>query len=651
MARPVAKKKVAEAQAMVDRYKGDFRSLRQYHKAMKLEYGYNVKLKHHGTIEKKRASDPDPLTISTLDLYDITRYSTGQIEGSPIYIDVRPAEPGHDEIEQADLDDAAMIARSVMDEQLHDMDIGYPRVRRRFIRMGLAARAGACVLDVVPGGPFGANVIPRTVKPWLIAWDARFMHPLEPGNLVVWEIHENVPLEDIHENPDFGPSRTMVRPDDGKRAFEVDDVEEVEPAVDEDAAPEVKTATLVTGWLMDDPTTVEVLVGEPKKLDPQNYYMACGTCGYTERDLSTDPTYDGSLLPETMPCPKCGKTPEGIDVSQMHRIETEREYGSAPAYENRNRRIVFAPFSPDAGLLRDGPWPKGLTRFPLLYYVPDPFPIEPTGNSQTFLNMDLQSLKNASLVDGFLQMSRNKDLTIAKNDSLWDAAGNPYMFDGTGDRIAYTTSYDDLQGIRHFQGSGLNAAFGLWWETIDSEVNKHRGIGQASGTPEDLKGVNVGTIARSMETGDVPLDSAVRILREDEGPLFSRWFELLCGCRTEKQWVDAAGPDGQTATRLFDPQAMPALKLKVHAAPDLNAADREQMKAASEMAQIQSPTLLQFAAQQAKLPKHVVEGMVKELRDRLAPPPAPIGPSLTGPTPPGVSGTPAMPEPMVPAVT
>jgi hypothetical protein len=99
--------------------------------------------------------------------------------------------------------------------------------------------------------------------------------------------------------------------------------------------------------------------------------------------------------------------------------------------------------------------------------------------------------------------------------------------------------------------------------------------------------------------------------------------------------------------RLFDPQAMPVMKLRVHAAPDLNAADREQMKAASEMAKIESPTLLQFAAQQAKLPKHVIAGMVKELRERLAPP-APIGPPPgMGPgLPPGQPGLPAMPEPM-----
>jgi hypothetical protein len=660
MARGPSKKKLAEAEELIERWRNNHRSLRAYHKAMRLEYGYNLKLKHHDPPdENKPLGAKQPLTVSTLDLYDITRYASAQIAGSSIYLDVRPEEPGRDEQEQSDLDDAAMVARSVLEEQLHDVDLGYPKVRRAVARMGQSARVGAARLDVVPGGRMGADVVPIVVKPWNISWDTRFMHPLEHGNRVLWEVIERVSLESIHGEPSYGPNRALVKADDGRNAIDVAEMSESDPHVDHDSEEDCEQyATLVVGWLMDDPTTVEVQVGEPALLPVEDRYMACGTCGYTEQDLAQDPSYAGDKLPESMPCPQCGLTPEGQPKSQMHRVERETTVADAPAYEDQHRRIVFAPLSPEAGLLKDEPWPKGLTKFPHMYHVADPFPLEPTGNSQTFLNMDLQSLKNATVVEGFLQMERNKDLTIAKEDSIWDSNHQPYQFDGSGDRFAFVTNYDDLMGIKHFQGSGLNSEFGLWFQTIDGELNKHRGIGQASGNLDQLKGVQVGAIARSMETGDVPVDETLKIFREDEEQFINRWLELLCGAWTSKRWVDAAGPDGRIEPRLFDPQAMPKLKLRVHASPDMNSVDREQMKAASELAKIESPALLRFAAQSAKLPRHVVEELVKELRERLAlARPAMNGPAPGEMLPPGMGlpqgqpGLPAMPEPVAAAVS
>lgn len=650
MARGPGKKKLAEADGFIRQWRRDHRSLKPYHDAMRLEHGYNLKLKHHAPPDPRRPLKQQPLTVSTLDVYDITRYSSAQIAGTTIYMDVRPSEPGRDAVEQKDLDEAAVTTRAIMDEQVHDVDIGYPRVRRRFVRMAQAARVGAAMLDLVPGGPQGALVLPRVVNPWNLSWDTRYLHPLEYGNRVLWEVVERVPLDEIRSDPEY-MNGALVKPDDGHEVLDATD--EADPKVDRDTEEQPPTATLVVGWLMDEDDEVDVQVGEVKKLDPSQWYMACGECGYTERDLAQLPEYDGALLPETMPCPMCGQTPEGAPMAMAHRIETEREMGTAPTYEGRNRRIVFAPLSPEAGLLKDGPWPKGLTRFPVLYHVSDPFPLEPTGNSQTFLNMDLQSLKNASLADGYAQMARNRDLIIARVASLWDADHEPYQFDGSGDTVAYVETYDDLQGIKHFQGQGLNQAFPTWMDRMDAELNRHRGVGQAALSPQEMKGVQVGTIARSIETGDVPLDEVVRILREDEEQFFNRWLELLAGNWSAQRWVEAAGPDGETAFRLFNAMATPRMRLRVHAAPDLNAVDREQLRAASELEKITSPTLLRFAAQSAKLPRHVVEGIIRE-KAALAGPPNVIpdagGLPLPG-APQGQPGRPAMPEPVGVAVS
>lgn len=606
------KKALAEVADLKARWEEWRDETKQYRDAMALEYAYNLKLKQHSSPDPNKPLARKPLTVSTLDLYDITRYTSAQLAGSAIYLDVQPRYPGRDAVEQRDLDDAAEIAKARLDDILHDTDLGYPMVRRRVLRMGQAARAGACRWDLVPGGAEGPCIVPRILDAGNLTWDSRFLHFNEYGCNILFERIEKVPLDEIRANKEWR-NGDLVSPDDGERA-----IDEKNQSPKRDAQNKRPTATLVVAWIKDDPDEIDVQVGESTKLDPSEWYMACGTCGYTERDLR-GPGYLSDTLPEQMDCPQCGYTEEAIAISQMDRIENETEIGSAPAYEDKHRRIIFAPFSPDAGALRDGPWPKGLRNFPYMMHVSDPYPLEPYGNSQTFLNMDLQSMKNESLVAGFEQMRRNRDLTVVKKDALWDAAEEPYQFDGTGDTVAYAATYDDLMGMKHFQGSGLNPAYGLWFDTIDGELNKHRGTGQAALSPQQMKGVQVGTMARSMETGDVPVDETLAIFREDEEQFIARGWELYCGAMSGDQWQKVSGPKGDVAFRVFNAGEMPSFKLKVNAAPDLNAADREQLKSAVEFSKIESPALMRFAAEKARLPRTLIDDLVKEVMERAAP--------------------------------
>lgn len=635
---------VEDLRRLYDEWRED---TREYREAMQVEYAYNVKLKHHSDPDPAKPLARQPLTVSTLDLYDITAFTSAELAASAIYLDVQPVTPGRDEAEQADLDAAAQVMQARLDDQVHDTDLGYPMIRRRVLRMAQAARAGACRLDLVPGGAEGPKCVPRILDASNLTWDSRFLHFNEYGCNVLFERIERVPLDDIAA--DY-PNGKDVHPDDGERA--IDEKNETPKRQNETRRP---TATLVVAWLKDDPETVEVEVGEPTELEPSEWYMACGTCGYTERDLR-GPDYDGASLPEQMPCPKCGLTDEGLPKTWMDRIESEREIGSVPAYEYKHRRVVFAPFSPGAGILKDSPWPKGLKNFPYMMHVSDPYPLEPYGNSQTFLNMDMQSMKNESLVDGFMQMRRNRDLLIVQKSALWDAADEPYQFDGTGDTVAYAKTYDDLAGIKHFQGQGLNAAYGAWFQTIDGELGKHRSrsSGQVALTPEQMKGVQVGTVARSMETGNAVIDETLRIFREDEERFLNRWMEMYCGAMSRDDWQRVAGEKGEVVFRVFNPGEMPALRLKVNAAPDLNAADREQLVAAREFSKIESPALMRFAGEKARLPRTLINDLVKELAERqaaLAPPKTPgmlgNGPLAGTEVPPRApGGFPGRPEPV-----
>lgn len=593
----------AEVLEFVEREKRFRATLRRYHDAMGVEHDFAFKLKQHSETQVRELERRNRLKVVSLDLYDINRYSAATVAGSAIYLDVRPLGPGGSDAQGEEWQDFATVARGALESEVHDIDKGYPRVRRRVVRMGGAARAGAARLDIVRTGPFGVEVIPKAVDPRNLVWDGeQFPHPNDPECDELWETI-TADLDWVKEQSGYD-NVDMLAADDGEQVIPVS----ADPSVPEGERPRRGgRITLKIGWLKNDETEAEVKQFRP--LDPSRQYLACGECGYSEQDLVDSPGYDGAAQPDTLPCPQCGLTPEGLPVAMLHKVDNETEIGSVRAFANGYRRVILAPFFPQAGLLKDGPWPKGLTNFPYMVHVPDPFPLEPYGNSATFLNMDLQALKNASLRSGFEQMERNRDLTLAKADSIWDANQEPYQFDGSGDPVAYVTSYDDLQGIKHIQGSGLNPAFGQWMATIDAELGKHRGIGQISADAGQIKGMPVGTVARIQETGDVPLDEVIRILREDEEQFFNRWLELIIGAWPESRWYEVTGKQGATAFRLFDPSRAPAMRVRVHAAPNLDMVDKAKIEAARALVGA-PPSIIRLAGKSANLPKEIIDELI-----------------------------------------
>lgn len=612
-------------------------SVRKYHDAFEIDYNFTFKLKQHSDRERRELERGERLKVVSLDLYDIARYGSSMLASSQVYVDVQPLAPTPDLPPGQDdpVEDMAEVCRQVMENQTSDIDVGYPRVRRRVIKRGYVARAGACRLDVVPNPRGGADIVPTAILPDALTWDAaNYLHFNDPGCPDLFETIR-VDYEWAKNNPEFEQSfRDAIVPDDGRQLVKIP---EQAPNVQKDKAEgERKKITLKVGWLREDPLEVDVELDDEEELAVTDRYMSCPTCGYHEADLGKHTSYAGDQLPETAPCPQCGVDEEGQPLGYMHRIDVRKRVGRMPAYENGHRRVVFAPFCPQAGYAQDRPWPPKLTNFPYLLYVPDPYPSEPYGNSVTCLNMDLQSLKNASLRSGFEQMDRNRDLLVAKLGSLWDSRHEPYQFDGSGDYVAYTDDYDSLNGMKHFQGAGLNAAYGVWMGILDENLARFRGIGQVSASAQEMKGMPVGTVARIQETGDVPLDEALRILREDEEQFFNRWLELIMGHWDEKQWVSVSGPDGTVAWRLFHGMALPPMRLKVHAAPDLSAVDKDTLEKVRSLIGA-PPAILRFAGKAAKLPKTLIDQLIEETTQ----PPASAGNG--GPMPAGPPGANAPP--------
>jgi hypothetical protein len=614
-----------------DGYVRDWRdtkeALAKYHEASEREYDFCFKLKQF-----KESDDPSGLkrkrrkAVASLDVYDIVRYQSAIDGGVSTYLDVQPEFPAGDDASNSRWNDAAAAMKSALMSQISDVSIGFPRVKRRVIRMARAARAGAARLDVVPGGPTGNVVILKDIDWRNLQWDLRYLHFNDWG--CPW-MSETLRIPLAWAKAQGWDGTDFLYADDGERCYET----QADPKVDRATWERHRNqCTIVYRWIWDLDEAPEP--EPPVQLEPREWFMACTVCGYSEHDLSKHADYDGSNLPEFDGCPQCGSTPEGLPVSQMERMEVEPTKGKLADPREGHRLVIFAPFSPRAGkkengILKDKLWPKGLEGYPYWMFVPDPFPLEPVGNSTTFLNQDLQSLKNESLRAARMAMESNHDLTVFIEDQFTDGRGEPYQFDGSGPSgyTAFATNPEALKyGVYHHKGSGLPADIMPWLALLEGELTRYKGTGQYSMSPAQMKGTTATTVARVQETGDVPQDEVGRILREDLEQLFQRWMELIAGNWTVDQWVRVAGSDGTEAWRLLRPSALPRLRLHVHAGPNLNVADLEKIDKLKSLIGA-PPAAMRFIGREANLPSELIEQLIKE----TAQPSGPPGGDLPGP--------------------
>jgi hypothetical protein len=623
---------LSEFESFVRDWRDSREALNKYIDASGLEHDYCFKLKQFketdDPLKRKRRK-----TVASLDIYDIVRYQSATAGAASTYLDVQPDGPAGDESATTRWTESAATMKAALMSQISDVGLGFPRVKRRVIRMALGARAGAARLDVVPGGPTGNMVVPKEIDWRNLQWDLRYLHFNDWGCPWMSETMR-VPLSWAKAQGWKGTDQ--LHPDDGERGYE----SEADPKVDRSAWERHRNhVTLVYRWILDMDEAPEP--DPPVELDPRNWFMACSTCGYSEHDLSKQDDYDGSALLEFDACPQCGMTEDGLPVAQMERMEVEPPKGKEADPQEKHRLVIFAPFSANAGkgekgLLYDKPWPRGLEGYPYWMFVPDPFPLEPVGNSTTFLNQDMQSLKNESLRSARESMDSNHDFTVFIEDQFTDGRGEPYQFDGSGPTgyTAFTTNPETLRsGIYHHKGSGLPSDIMPWLTVLDANLTRYKGTGQFSMSPAQMKGTTATTVARVQETGDVPQDEVGRILREDLEQFFQRWLELMAGNWTIDQWVKVAGVNGTEVWRLLRPSALPRLRLHVHAGPNLNVADLEKIDKLKSLIGA-PPAAMRFIGREANLPSELVEQLIKETAQPAGSPGVGIPSGLPGAAPP-----------------
>lgn len=603
--------------------------LRPYMKRLQREYEFCWKFDHYSAGQRQELQRVDRIQPATADVYDVVRYQSAMITAAEPYLDVKPV----DEIKDPE---AAELVRATMEREINDPERQYRAIRRAMVRMGFSARVGAVLLDVDPVGcGYGPEVVPRLADPRTLSWTAPYLHPNQYGCPRFREVLR-MPLEQVKRMRGW-KHVDQLRADDGETelAERISSVDPAAPLKPGEGTQDVPMVTICKEWRRDEfaPRTRTL---KTAALPPGERHFACAECDWRSpvqdqqalamesmleeaaaaagADMPAAPPFE---WPEAMPCPQCGTPLQRIDVTDESLTEMEYPHG--------RRFVIVAPLQPAVPPLVDEPWPEHLTGFPVGYYVPDPLPLEPSGNSTTFVQWDPQCMIDSMFRLGHEQMHRNRDLLVVLEGTLHDSAGEPYQHDGSGDYVAYATSADGMAALKQFQGSGLNSAWPTFLSSVQDSMQRNRGIGQIAMSAQELKGTPVGTVARQQESGDVPVDDAIAVLRELETMLFTRWFQLGKSVWTRARAVRLMGDDGNAAYRLMNLSSAPNVDIRVTAQPSLDPSQLAKMDALTKIRGA-TPAELKWLAKVANLPMELMTDLIAEQASTLGDPNDPSSP-------------------------
>lgn len=603
---------------------------RDYDKAMIDERQFALKLKHYqddvGETRDRRRIQP-----KGRELVGKLRHKVASI-CEHLFFTVRPVD------DQSDPQMVDIVER-VMNSQLHDPMINYAQAREDMVMMAISGRLGVIALDFVPGiGAFDGEIIPRVVDPaGRFYWTPGWKSPHDPTCPWVAEIKE-MRVEDVRRMKRLArwKNTDCVKADAGYTESATGNDPTLAPGTTR--LPANSQGNPGAGISAAEPRCTIIhfyqrftdkVVLSPKKelraLRPEAFYLRCASCGYENRE------HPGASLPPsgTLPCPQCASVASqfGPDVkpemiTTLDRVEKEMDTEETLAYP-KGREMIIAPFS-DCAVLFEGQWRK-IRSVPYIVFDCYSVPGEPIGMSDTAYDWSLQLIADALMRQAYEQMSENRDLIIAPEDGLVDAAGEPWQFADSQGRIAYWTGQGNPQ-VQHFQGTGIPPGWREIFGQVQGVLMRDMGTSDISMGPEQSRDIAVGTIRAMQETGEIPTDHHIRKLHRAESIGFGVWLDLIRECWSEKRLVRMSPKDGSFVFQSLKGMDIPNADVVVTAEPRITDVDQQEVEALIKVLN-SPPPLMKILAKKYGLSPIEIQNYIKEMeqlqqQNKPQPPPA-----------------------------
>ena len=635
------------------RYYGDF------YVAMMEEMEFGLSNRHYeddsGNSRDKRVVQPH-----SLDLFHLLRHKWSQMSKSEIYIECKPV----DNFLDAELADACKFA---LEHVLKDRRLRYAAARKRMIIGALSARAWGMKVEFDPSiRPFGELVF-SSINPCdlMVAPGWVDMHDVT----CPWVGEKSkMRINDVLRQAKYGWDTEGVKSDStmsqGKSASTKGSfgrpVRLSRPGMPAPGSSEQETVTILKWWFREDPfDELETEVSPTIELDPENQYMECPNCGHTE--MPGD--YEGGALeqgeqpqdelgeqqgppqgappgpppglmgafgppgpPQGQPSPQGPPpTPQqmlGMPMTQPQAPSDPRIGGPCPVCQQaplimtefveqeyqflkypEGRLIIVCP---ELNLvLYNDRWPVKLRSFPYQLLRAYAHPEDLYGQSDVSLLWSMVLIQDATLRSGWEQMIRNVDVIMTPRDGLIDSQGNPFLFTDEQGSIAYFKDPMAANLTKHFQGSGISQGWPIFLQSIQSAYRQNMGSTDIGMNPQELSQANVGTVQAAVQQGEIPLDSHIDDLNEEQSMFLGVVLDYIIGTWTVARWVRYSGMDGQSKAMQVLGTDLPYADVEVTVQPKMPMMDAQQVSAFQQWLALDPPSR-QIMARLLNIPPSMV---------------------------------------------
>ena len=347
------------------------------------------------------------------------------------------------------------------------------------------------------------------------------------------------------------------------------------------------TCILLIGMYRYDPkqAVVEDALGPPEKLPAEEQYMRCWTCGLEVQDHAPD-AETGELPATGMPCPQCSVNPkfdgaDETDLPMLERVDTVERVERYP--ECPDGRWIEVLEESRLVLYNDA-WPymkpdgTGLRSFPIWEGRIYDDPRWEIPHSDVSWQFNQQALATHILQWGVEQMRTSGRIIIMPRGALVDSRGRQITPTNRLDQIAYLRDPMFAKAIQEFQPAGLAQGWSELLATVTSSFRSNLGTGELGLGPEQSRDLPVGTVHAIVESGDIPVDDAIAMIRDADALYFGVMADMIQCCWDEARWVRYLGPEGQMAYEYISAADVTGVDVEVMGAPGFDAVQGAKME-------------------------------------------------------------------------
>lgn len=351
------------------------------------------------------------------------------------------------------------------------------------------------------------------------------------------------------------------------------------------------TVKLLIGMYREDPerAEIEATLEDPEPLAPEDQFMRCWECGYETQNHPHDAT-TGELPAVGEVCPQCaanamaetGMEPQSdVDQPHLERVDTVETVDRFPAFPD-GRWIEVLKES--RKVLHNGDWPYQkptggtISSFPLFEYCIYEDPRSDYPHSDTSWQFNMQALATYMLQWAVEQMRTSGRVIIMPKGALVDSRGRALTYTNRIDQIAYIKDAQLASSIQEFQPAGLAQGWTELYGAITNSFRSNLGTGEIGLGPEQSKDIPVGTVREIVESGDIPVDDAIAMIREADSHGFRIIAEMAQCCWNAARWVNFRDPMGQMGWEYFAGSDLCDVDVEVMGDPTFDAAMGAQLQ-------------------------------------------------------------------------